>query len=361
MDITGMDVPDALRPVFEGMEAAEVAQLTIKDLGDLGLAAPTALRLFNASRKQVKAVEQEAEAVAADQEDDPVATLLRRLAAAPKPSARLAQAAEQIDPRPWLVLNAAGKVLPEASQAELKRLRRGLPNRGVTTDGNRVLTPSAWAARTAETVLLHPWRGTPLEDDGTDPHTGVSWAEETLWLRAAVARPEAGLAESAIAAQLAEPTTPWALAARARVEALDDDERSDLLRGRKRRVDAVPPVVTPVVEPTVVPVPKVERYGAAVAPWAASGTAYARMGALFLLAFKPAELETLIRGIPGGTLLANAVAWEKPAADVMGPAADAVLRYGMVSDVLDAVLKVRRHLEPEIRAIAKFCGDPLLP
>lgn len=354
MDITGMDVPDALRPVIESMGAAEVAQLTIKDLGDLGLAPATALRIFTASRKQVQAGVQEAEAIAADLEDDPAAAVLRRLAAAPKPSARLAQAADQVAPGAWLVLNGAGKVAPEASQAELKRLRKGLPARVLTTDGNRVVTPQAWAAKAAETVLLHPLRGTPLEDDGTDPHTGVSWADETLWLRAAVAQPEAGLAEAAIAAQLAEPAAPWALAARAKVEALDDDARRDLLRGRKRTVRPAPtePVVTSRA-------PVVDRQGAPVAPWATKGTPFTRLMELLQRAVTPDELKRLLGGVVWGEDVVYRVAWGQSPAAVYADLADVLRRTGLTGDLLRALLQERRLLEPEIRAVAAAYGEVL--
>jgi hypothetical protein len=340
-------IPQDVQAVLAEMEADQAAQLTIADLKELGLSPAAALAVFNAARAQA----QIARAVQSDAEDMPPETrLLQRMAAAARPNPRLAALAEMVHADRWLVLDTERRVNPEASANELRRLRQKLPARPVTKDGQQVCTPQEWRALFAEVneVWLHPWKGTPLEEDGTDPHTGVSWVEETLWLRAAVARPEIGLAESAIAAQLAEPTAPWALAARARIEALNDEERRDLLRGRKRRVDVVPPVVPPVV----VPAPKVERYGAAVAPWAVSGMPFKRMSALLEYAFTLDELRDVIRSTEGGLALVGAVAWGNPPASVISDVTDALRRFGKADDVLHVMLKTRRHLEPEIRAVA---------
>jgi len=176
-----MKIPDQivmsaeLRTELETMPATALAAMSIADLKELGLGPVAALALRNAATSS---------AAVAVEEADPCMVVLQRLAGASAPSARLAAEAETIHTGCWLVLSAEGKVTVEASAAELRRLRRALPEREVTTDGLRVVTPSRWAAVTAETVLIHPWKDTPLEDDGTDPHSGVSWMDEQLWLPA---------------------------------------------------------------------------------------------------------------------------------------------------------------------------------
>jgi hypothetical protein len=99
-------------------------------------------------------------------------------------------------------------------------------------------------------------------------------------------------------------------------------------------------------------VPVVERFGAAVAPWAATGTPFKRMSALLEKGFTPAELHSLVREIPGGGGLAAALAWSNPPATVVSDLTYALQRYGHAEEVLRAALSQRRHLEPEIRAVA---------